>query len=144
MLYEAPADTWFGGILCPTQHTPPGLYRPEVGAWVSDTGELLGMIAESPGLGLRALEQALQVALRRYCVPRPARLAVEDDRLRERLRRHTSLPIEPWGHGRFHSVVGAALERIAGRPARSPHAERAVSHALARAMFLGSAAASVH
>jgi hypothetical protein len=136
MLYEAPADTWFGGIVFPTQHTPHGLYRPEVGAWVSGTGDLLGMIAQAPGRGPRALEQALQVALRRHCLPRPARLAVEDNRLRDRLRRHSNLPIEPWGHARFDSVVGAALERVAGRAAPSPHAERAVSHALARALFL--------
>jgi hypothetical protein len=111
-----------------------------VGAWVSETGELLGMIAESPGRGPRALEEALQIVLRRHRVPRPARLAVEDYRLRERLRRHTDLPIEPRGHGRFDSVVGAALERIAGGAAPSLRADRAVSHALARALFLGSAA----
>jgi hypothetical protein len=143
MLYDAPDNTWFGGIFHPTQRTPHGLYRPEVGAWVSGTGVLLGMIAEAPGRGPRALEEALQVALRRHRLHRPARLAVQDDRLRERLRGHTDLPIELWGFGRFDSVVGAALERIADRESPPAHAGRSVSHAFARALFVGSAAASV-
>jgi hypothetical protein len=143
MLYDAPVDTWFGGIFYPTRCTPHGLYRPEVGAWVGEKGDLLAMIAKWPGRGPDALEQALQVALRRHCLPRPARLAVADADMRERLSRHTDLPIETRGHGCFDSVVGAALERIAGHRAPSRHAERAVSHALARALFLGSAAASL-
>jgi len=143
MLHDAPARTWFGGIFYPTQHVPHGLYRPEVGAWLSDTGDLLGMIAESRGRGPRALEQALQVALRRHRLPRPARLGVRDDRLHERMRRHTDLPIEPRGHARFDSIVGAALDRIAGRAVPSLHGERAISHAFARALFLGSEPATL-
>ena len=138
MLDDAQAQTWFGGIFCPTQRTPLGLYRPEVGAWVSGTGDLLGMIAQVPGHGHRALEQALQLALRRQGQARPARLAVQDDRLRARLRGCTHLPIEPRGFGRFDDVVAAALDQIAAREFPPARAERSISHALARALFLSS------
>lgn len=138
MLDDAQAQTWFGGIFCPTQRTPLGLYRPEVGAWVSRSGDLLGMIAQLPGHGHRALEQALQVALRRNGQARPARLAVQDDRLRERLRACTDLPIEPRGFGGFDGVVGAALDEIAAHESPPARAERSVSHAFARTLFLSS------
>jgi hypothetical protein len=130
------SHTWFGGLFHPIQHASHGLYRPAVGAWISDDGDLLGMIAAPPGHAARALEQALQAALRRSRLHSPTRLAVQDDRLRERLRRHTDLPIDPQAHPRFASIVGAALARIALRDSVLPHAEPPVSHALARALFL--------
>ena len=133
MLHEARSNTWFGGVFHPIQHTPQGLYRPEVGAWINDAGDLLGMIAAPPGHGSRALQHALQAALRRDRLRCPSRLAVRDDRLRARLRQSTDLPIDPLGPARFDSVVGAALERLAGREASHRPVACQVTHALARA-----------
>jgi hypothetical protein len=121
MTVDIQERVWFGGISRPGAYASHGLYRPEVAAWIDDSGELLGAFAAPPGQGGRALERALLSLLRRRSLPTPSWLAVEEPGLLDVLGACAQLPVRHQKHRAFHRVVADHLERIAGvAPTRPP------------------------
>jgi hypothetical protein len=131
-------QAWFGGIFHPHAYGSHGLYRPEVAAWISNRGELLGALAAPPGHGGRALREALDAALRRKSVAKPTRLAVEQPELVDVLRPGSQLPVRHEKHWAFERVVDDHLDQIAGVGFTQGYVERGVTPALARELFLAS------
>ena len=90
-------EVWYGGVVRARFYDPQGRHRPEIAAWITEAGWLIGAKAVVPGQGTRALGQRLHDGLKQRRITRPRELALENLTLLDAIRSQTDLPLREAG-----------------------------------------------
>jgi hypothetical protein len=135
MLGKRREGTWFGGVLRARQYDSLGRYRPEIAAWMLESGLLIAARVTAPGAGAQALGDLLETLLQQGRGPRVHRLAVENPALLGALRGRCSLPLVHEPHWGFAIIVEDNLSHLSGLGFEQGYVERDVTLELARELF---------
>ncbi|HEX4353811.1 MAG TPA: hypothetical protein VHZ95_12870, partial [Polyangiales bacterium] len=107
-------EVWYGGVIRARLYDPQGRHRPDIAAWITEGGWLIGAKAVPPGQGARVLSQLLHDALKQRRITRPRELALESLTLLDTIRSQTDLPLRQGPHWGFALVLEDNLHAIGG------------------------------